>query len=215
MPINEAKTNKKGPFLFLVQLSGEEEVDNSLFSSKEIKAINFYKRKEDQLLKATSLLLVSLLIKKPVIRNKYGKPLAKDGPYFSLSHSYPYVVLVVGSSPIGVDVEITKLWDSRMDALCFVKEDKEIGLPPLRLWTLKEACYKSKGDYVFDPQKEKIKILSAKTLQDDNTIRYYLFLGDNNRELTVVSTNKLDELEISSLTYPELTKQRRLNHGRD
>lgn len=103
------------------------------------------------------MLLVSLLIKKPVIRNKYGKPLAKDGPYFSLSHSYPYVVLVVGSSPIGVDVEITKLWDSRMDALCFVKEDKEIGLPPLRLWTLKEACYKSKGDYVFDPQKEKIK----------------------------------------------------------
>src|SRR5574344_2119287 len=132
MPITKAKTNKKGPFLFLVRLVGEEEIDGSLFSSRENEAINFYKRKEDQLLKATSLLLVSSLIKKPIIRNKYGKPFAKDGPCFSLSHSYPYVALVMSSSPIGVDVETSKPWDARMDAVCFSKEDKEIQLSPLR-----------------------------------------------------------------------------------
>lgn len=211
----ETKLDKKEPFFYLVlvRLTDGDEIDGSLFSKEENEAIHFYKRKEDQLLKATSLLLLSSYLPKPIFRNKYGKPFLIDGPYFSFSHSYPYVALVVNSSPIGVDVEVTKPWDERMDETCFSKEDKSLNISPLRLWTLKEACYKSDGDHSFEPKEEKIKILSAKALQVGNTIKYYLFLGDNNKELTIVSNSRLDELEISSLTYLELRKQRRTNYG--
>lgn len=213
MPINGLAITKKKPLLFLVRLHGEETIGEPLFSKEEIKAIRYYKKKEDQLLKATSFLLVSSLIKKPILFNKFGKPFVKAGPYFSLSHSYPYVALVLSSHPIGLDIETNKVWDSQMNSSCFSKEEMNYELSPLRLWTLKEALYKSKGDYPFEPKNEKINILNEKTLQDDNSIKFYLFLGDNDKELTIVSDTGLDQLETSYLTYSKLSKQRRTNYG--
>lgn len=200
------------PTVFVLELDGSEELDESLFSEEELASVFFYKRKEDQLLKAGSLLLSSRYLGKSIFHTGLGKPFVKDGPYFSLSHSYPFAVLAVSSFPVGVDVEKVKEWDPRMDALCFSQMERQERLDHLRLWTLKEASYKVRGDHEFDPPKDEVKITGSTTLTFGKENYYYQFIDNGDKILTIAGTELLDGLRIEALSFHSLMEKRRNSH---
>ena len=87
------------------------------------------------------------------LKNAWGKPYLPDGPEFSLSHAGPYAVCAVGSSPVGVDVEVPRC-TMALARRCFHPDEVSFlqGLLPdaqpdalCRIWTAKEACCKRSG----------------------------------------------------------------------
>lgn len=200
------------PFLGVLSLKEGDALNRGLFSSKEWESIQYYKREEDRLTKAASLLLCSYYLEGQIRYNDHGKPFIENGPFFSLSHSYPYVVIAIAYSPIGVDVERKKKWDEGMSQASFSKEEMGLDLDPLRLWTLKEASYKIKGDHPFSPKDDEVRIKNETLLSFHNEEYYYRFVSDKTKELTIVSKAKLDDLQVETLSFQTLLEQRRTNH---
>ena len=87
--------------------------------------------------------------------NPWGKPelLSADAVHFSLSHSGPWAVCAVGSSPLGVDIESPRCTLPMAQRFFHPREAAfAAALPPqrqaqalCRLWTAKEACCKAAG----------------------------------------------------------------------
>ncbi|MCU6707386.1 4'-phosphopantetheinyl transferase superfamily protein [Paenibacillus sp. J5C_2022] len=88
--------------------------------------------------------------------NHYGKPMLPDNPsiHFNVSHSGQWVVCLLGSCPVGVDVEEVAAIDMELGKTCFAPEEyesilREKGESRLsrfyELWTLKESYSKAIG----------------------------------------------------------------------
>ncbi|HEY2492503.1 MAG TPA: 4'-phosphopantetheinyl transferase superfamily protein [Paenibacillus sp.] len=94
----------------------------------------------------------------PIIFNvgPYGKPFVENIPelHFNISHSGTWVVCVVGSGPVGIDIEEIKPINTEVARLVFSDEEKAtleaiIGDEQLDyfydIWTLKESYVKTIG----------------------------------------------------------------------
>ena len=91
----------------------------------------------------------------PIAREAGGKPFFPDRPNlrFNLSHSGPYSLCALGTTPVGVDVQIIKdRWHKRLPArVCAPEQLRWLeGQPDPRraftlLWCLKEARVKYDG----------------------------------------------------------------------
>lgn len=196
-------------------LSKEDGLDKTLFSEGEWESIHYFKREEDQQIQAACFILCSSYLDGSILHNKYGKPFIKEGPCFSISHSYPYVVLAVSSCPIGVDVEAKQKWDDKLTKACFTDQEQKLSIDRLRLWTLKEASYKVKGKEPFLPQEDGVDIRSKTLLSFMGEEYFYRFASDETKELSIVSTEELTMLQVETLSFRQLTEQRRTNHGHD
>ena len=64
-----------------------------------------YKNEIDQIRSLASSYLINSLSNEPLLFNDTGKPFFKDGPYFNVSHSGKYIVMVVSTKEIGIDIE--------------------------------------------------------------------------------------------------------------
>lgn len=90
-----------------------------------------------------------------LVINENGKPLLKSGkPFFNLSHSGNYVVLVISDCEIGVDIEhimqcheatVKKVYSPRMQEELIGLSGEEKNEKFSRLWTEFEARLKLKG----------------------------------------------------------------------
>ena len=81
----------------------------------------------------------------------HGKPFLKDQDlHFNISHAGDFVTVALDkSAPVGVDVEINRdivTWREVMPAVLSAQDDP---LPPLQLWTAKEALLKASGTGFF------------------------------------------------------------------
>ncbi len=77
----------------------------------------------------------------------YGKPY-KDNVFFSLSHSNDYVVLAVGDTNLGVDIEKNRARNPKLqDYVLSDEEKKEIkeDIDFYKMWTSKESLVKFTG----------------------------------------------------------------------
>lgn len=140
--------------LYLLDVSSLPFEKASLLSEEERAKMNRFLKEEDRLLFLGSRLLCKQVLgasEFPALQN--GKPYLEAGPSFSLSHSYPYVALLVGgASPIGVDLESKeRVLLSKIEG--YLPETDRRKMPSLAsLWCLKEAIYKARGKDYFDPK---------------------------------------------------------------
>ena len=95
--------------------------------------------------------IVSTIFKNKYIQeykiNDYGKPISENR-FFNISHSHGYVVFVLDNSPIGIDIEQIRSFNS--DLIDFVSNKEEMDyihdeISFFEIWTNKEALVKALG----------------------------------------------------------------------
>ena len=102
---------------------------------------------------AGGLLLRRFLGDTEIYTDEFGKPRAENGVCFNLSHSGDWVILAVGETEVGCDIERFKLVDPlRLGKVAYTGAELEyISSTPDRLgrfyelWTKKEALLKCMG----------------------------------------------------------------------
>lgn len=152
-------------------------------NEKEMERILNFKSPKAQLESVNGLFLLTESLKKEgihtfeIIRNSFNKPYLKDSPlYYSLSHSFEYVVCVLSWHEVGIDIQ------KKSDVLFNLKRrtfETSNDLDVLtRNWTLKEAYSKCVGRGLGIPFKDiEIKgnnpyVLTHDTSLTCHTIKY-------------------------------------------
>ena len=102
----------------------------------------------DQIRSLISSYLMNQLSKEMVSKNKHGKPFFENGPFFNISHSGKYVLMVVSTAEIGVDIEEIKNKD--MSSLVRIFNEAEAKMIKEHsdfyyLWCAKESLIKCMG----------------------------------------------------------------------
>ena len=107
-----------------------------------------YANEIDQIRSLLSSYLKNLLSREELLKNENGKPYFANGPYFNISHSGKYVLMVVSTAEIGVDIEEIKSKD--MSALVRIFNEAEAKMIKEHsdfyyLWCAKESLIKCMG----------------------------------------------------------------------
>lgn len=107
-----------------------------------------YANEIDQIRSLLSSYLKNQLSREELLKNENGKPYFANGPYFNISHSGKYVLMVVSTAEIGVDIEEIKNKDMSSLARIFneaeakmIKEHSDF----YYLWCAKESLIKCMG----------------------------------------------------------------------
>ena len=145
-----------------------EFVLNFVDANRKVKALKFVQEKDRLLSLGAGYLIKKYLPQENISKTKSGKPYFKNGPYFNVSHSGEYVVLVIHDSrEVGVDIE--RINDSKVDAIKYVLPDKEKSVFDTNtlflLWSNKESLIKCLSTGIQD-----IKIVSGLPLEGIRTI---------------------------------------------
>ncbi len=121
-------------------------VENVSVGQKE-KALR-YANEIDQIRSLLSSYLKNQLSREELLKNENGKPYFANGPYFNVSHSGKYVLMVVSTAEIGVDIEEIKNKD--MSSLVRIFNEAEAKMIKEHsdfyyLWCAKESLIKCMG----------------------------------------------------------------------
>ena len=107
-----------------------------------------YANEIDQIRSLLSSYLKNQLSREELLKNENGKPYFLNGPYFNISHSGKYVLMVVSTAEIGVDIEEIKNKD--MSSLIRIFNEAEAKMIKEHsdfyyLWCAKESLIKCMG----------------------------------------------------------------------
>ena len=107
-----------------------------------------YANEIDQIRSLLSSYLKNQLSREELLKNENGKPYFANGPYFNVSHSGKYVLMVVSTAEIGVDIEEIKNKD--MSSLVRIFNEAEAKMIKEHsdfyyLWCAKESLIKCMG----------------------------------------------------------------------
>ena len=107
-----------------------------------------YANENDQIRSLLSSYLKNQLSREELLKNENGKPYFANGPYFNISHSGKYVLMVVSTTEIGVDIEEIKNKD--MSSLVRIFNEAEAKMIKEHsdfyyLWCAKESLIKCMG----------------------------------------------------------------------
>ena len=107
-----------------------------------------YANEIDQIRSLLSSYLKNQLSREELLKNENGKPYFLNGPYFNISHSGKYVLMVVSTAEIGVDIEEIKSKD--MSSLVRIFNEAEAKMIKEHsdfyyLWCAKESLIKCMG----------------------------------------------------------------------
>ena len=121
-------------------------LENVYVGQKE-KALR-YANEIDQIRSLLSSYLKNQLSREELLKNENGKPYFANGPYFNISHSGKYVLMVVSTAEIGVDIEEIKNKD--MSSLVRIFNEAEAKMIKEHsdfyyLWCAKESLIKCMG----------------------------------------------------------------------
>lgn len=208
----------------------ENDIDEELFneflkyvSDKKAEKILRYRHKKDQLRSLIGDVLIrNILCDELSINNEnlefatnsYGKPYLKNyNKNFNISHSGDYVVGVVDSDLVGIDIEEIKPMDDMFDIaksfftetenkwLESLHEDKKV-LGFYKIWTAKESYLKLLGVGLSKKTNSFSVVIEDNNkihIKDKNTSNNYycsqIILG-NKYCLTVCSQKKLDFIDF-------------------
>ena len=141
--------------------------------SQKEKALKF-KSEADQVRSLASSYLINKLSKEPLQFNDMGKPFYQNGPYFNVSHSGQYIVMVVSNKDIGVDIEENKEKD--MSSLIRIFNEAEAKMIKEHadfyyLWCAKESLIKCIGSSIN--KIKEIPALPFNGVKSFNGQRYY------------------------------------------
>lgn len=147
----------------------DPEILSLLTKEQQEKALRFH-HEEDRLLYLGARRLEQILFPgKAIQRKPNGKPFLEEGPCFSISHSFPYVGVLVSACPVGLDIESRSRDAFEIVEKKFLPSEKGAFHDLPFLWCLKEAVYKCKGEGYLSFEEPLIK-------EAENQVR---FEGDN------------------------------------
>ncbi len=128
---------------------------SKLISSARAQKAARYKMEDDK----KRCILAGVMLKQflgdaEITQNQYGKPVAKGGICFNLSHSGSYVLLALSDFDVGCDIErVKQVQPLRLGKTVFCKNELELleGSADrlsafYSLWTRKEALIKCTGE---------------------------------------------------------------------
>lgn len=163
-----------------------------------------YKNEIDQIRSMASSYLMNSLSKEPLLFNDTGKPFFKDGPFFNVSHSGKYIVMVVSDKEIGVDIE--ENIDKDMSSLNRIFNETESKLLKEHtdfyyLWCAKESLIKCMGSSI-----NKIKEIPSLPLNGIKTFKgkdYYsqTFVYDKHIVSITRETNEPFEIKTERIEH--------------
>lgn len=163
-----------------------------------------YKNEIDQIRSMASSYLMNSLSKEPLLFNDTGKPFFKDGPFFNVSHSGKYIVMVVSDKEIGVDIE--ENIDKDMSSLNRIFNEAESKLLKEHtdfyyLWCAKESLIKCMGSSI-----NKIKEIPSLPLNGIKTFKgkdYYsqTFVYDKHIVSITRETNEPFEIKTERIEH--------------
>ena len=120
-------------------------------SEEQIERVNQFKNEKDQLRCMLSSYLINSLSKEEIKKGDNGKPYFESGPYFNVSHSGKYVMMVISDREIGLDIEENEPKDMSILIKIFneaeakmIKEHSDF----YYLWCAKESLIKCMGSSI-------------------------------------------------------------------
>lgn len=174
--------------------------------NRRTKALKFVQEKDQLLSLGAGYLIKKYLPKEEMKETKRGKPYFENGPFFNISHSGEYVVLVIHQRrDVGVDIE--KIDGSKIDAIKYVLSDKEKSVVDTTtlflMWSNKESLIKCLSTGIRD-----IKIVSGLPLEGVRTINKEEFytrsqIHDNYSLSVTLKGSEPFNLNIKSITNLE------------
>ena len=158
-----------------------------------------YKNEIDQVRSLASSYLMNGLSKEPLLFNDTGKPFFKDGPFFNVSHSGKYIVMVVSNKEIGVDIE--ENIEKDMSSLNRIFNEAESKLLKRHtdfyyLWCAKESLIKCMGSSI-----NKIKEIPSLPLNGIKTFKgkdYYSQTFILDKHIISITRESNEEFEIKT-----------------
>ncbi len=136
--------------------------------------------------KLLNKVLTELNINDEIIYNEYGKPYLKSNKvYFNISHSFDYIVLVISSKEIGVDIEKIRMRRNVIDKVYTEDEKKLINNADdfTLMWVKKESYVKYLGKGLSYGLKN-VDTLKLKRYQIKKYKDYYIAIyGDEVEEV--------------------------------
>ena len=161
------------PTLYFLDVQNIDLDDLSVLGSEKERFDRYIREEDKRLFLGGRMLIREHISREPLLFKKNGKPYF-IGRHFSLSHSYPYVALFVGSDSVGIDLETEERFEKVDLIRFFPKEDLEKLPDPKKLWCLKEAVYKAYGKDQWNP-KEPFDDLEDDTVIYRGVKFYYRF----------------------------------------
>ena len=155
---------------------------------------------------AGGLLLRRFLGDTEVYTDDFGKPRAESGVCFNLSHSGDWVILAVGETEVGCDIERFKLVDPlRLGKVVYTGAELEyISSNPDRLgrfyelWTKKEALLKCMGKG-FHRAAKTVEVtgdrLTGDRFAEDGDIYYFKTMAFSDYTVSVCTKNTPADIE--------------------
>ncbi len=181
--------------LFLLRV---DEIDPNRifeFGEKEKERFDALRKQEDKLLFLGGRLLIKQYVSnQEILFLSNQKPYIPGAKKFSLSHTYPYVALLVGENENGVDIEKRERLESTHLEKCLAKSDQEFLGDLGKLWCLKEATYKCAGVGQFNP-KEPFDIFNEDVVVYRGKTMHYRFPVHEDIVITVASENPIDKVD--------------------
>ena len=144
---------------------------------------------------AGGLLLRRFLGDTDIYTDDFGKPRAESGVCFNLSHSGDWVILAVGETEVGCDIERFKLVDPlRLGKVVYIGAELEyISSNPDRLgrfyelWTKKEALLKCMGKG-FHRAAKTVEVTGDR-FAEDGDIYYFKTMAFSDYTVSVCTKN--------------------------
>lgn len=131
------------------------EIDSRLLRDEDLEVINKFSCLEAKREKMISLALIRKYIGDYYL-GEYGKPLSKEKE-FNISHSKGAVVLVIDEVPVGIDIELIRPVDEKLQDYISSTEEKEYIKDEqtfYEVWTNKESLLKAIGTGIRGKLKE-------------------------------------------------------------
>ncbi len=157
--------------IFLPEVNAEIfKIEGQLLSNEEKEKANRFRFPADRARFASARITLKLLLErffqisifeKDLEYTKLGKPFYK-GLEFNISHSGNYLLIAISSTPIGIDLEITRenfdfefLMDSAFSAeeVAYINREADRKTFFLGLWTRKESLLKATGEGIIEDLK--------------------------------------------------------------
>ena len=161
-----------------------------------------YANEIDQIRSLLSSYLKNQLSREELLKNENGKPYFANGPYFNISHSGKYVLMVVSTAEIGVDIEEIKNKD--MSSLIRIFNEAEAKMIKEHsdfyyLWCAKESLIKCMGSSIN--RIKEIPALPLNGVKAFNGKRYYVktFIEDKHIISITRSSDEPFDIKIEKI----------------
>ena len=188
-----------------------ETVCYQLFPERMKKAERYLKA-DDRLMCIGAGLLIALIAgvnESEIYLSEYGKPYAKNGIFFNVSHSGNCAALVCGEHEAGIDTEKINENNLYLAEHIFTKQELEwISPEPVSrfhiLWSIRESILKAAGTGLYSSVPFPEIYPETNHISVNGTDYYFSYGIFENKSIAVSSTVDTGELNIKKISADEI-----------